>query len=126
MTLKSLRKCVAIPIASGLALMYSHVYAAGVPQQIQRHIPQVIDYLNENGFRNVGVLRFRVKKPGQQTSSSVGSLNSLLADRLEIGLILANPFQEHRQLNILKEASAQAAAIDGATHLTAEGRAVFF
>lgn len=101
-------------------------YSATIEQQIQRHIPQVIDYLNDHNIRNVGVLRFRVKKPGQKTSDSVGPLNSLLADRLEVGLILANPFQEERQLNIFKEASLQVAGIPGATHVNAAGRKLFF
>jgi len=100
--------------------------SATIQQQMQRQIPHVVDYLNDHNFKNVGVLKFRVKKPGKKTSGSVGSLNSLLADRLELGLILANPFQKERQLNIFKDAGAQVADIESATHLTEEGRSAFF
>lgn len=97
-----------------------------IQQQLQKRLPQIIDYLNERNLKNVGVLKFRIKKPGEKTSSSVGPINSLLADRLEVGLILANPFDKDKQLNIIREASAQAQKIDAANHVTAEGRAALF
>ncbi len=100
--------------------------AASIQHQLHKHIPKVIGYLNENQLKTVGVLKFRVKKPAEKTSSSAGSLNSQLADRLEVGLILANPFDERRQLNIIKDASAKAAKIDKASHLTVAGRKAFF
>ncbi|MCA9051880.1 MAG: hypothetical protein KDA89_24245 [Planctomycetaceae bacterium] len=95
-------------------------------RELQKHVPQIIQYLNERSLKNVGVLKFRVKKDGDKTSDHVGPLNSLLADRLEVGLILANPFDSARQLNIIRNAGAQAAKIEGAGHLNAEGRARFF
>ena len=102
------------------------VEAAGIHRQLQKHIPQIIQHLNENGHKTVGVLKFRVKKPGQKLSDSVGPLNSLMADRLEVGLILGNPFDESRQLRIIRDASSQAENIANASHVTEEGRAAFF
>ncbi|MDF1744996.1 MAG: hypothetical protein P1V19_14965 [Gimesia sp.] len=107
-------------------LFVEKTQAASIQHQLHKHIPKVIGYLNENQLKTVGVLKFRVKKPGEKTSSSAGSLNSQLADRLEVGLILANPFDERRQLNIIKDASAKAAKIDKASHLTVAGRKAFF
>lgn len=97
-----------------------------ISQQIQQHVPAVLEHLQSRGVKTVGVLKFRVRKPGQKTSDRVGLLNSLLADRLEVGLILANPFAPSRQLNIIKDASEQAEKITGASHLNASGRAAFF
>ena len=102
------------------------IQADTINQGLQKQIPKIVDYLNEHQLKTVGVLKFRVKKPGQKTTSSAGPLNSLLADRLEVGLILANPFDEDRQLNIIKDASAKAAKIDNANHLTEAGRDAFF
>lgn len=108
------------------ALLSEKTQADTIHQGLQKKIPEIIDYLNKHQLKTVGVLKFRVKKPGQKTTSSAGPLNSLLADRLEVGLILANPFDEDRQLNIIKDASAKAATIDNANHLNEAGRKAFF
>lgn len=100
--------------------------AETIAREMRKQIPQIVSYLNERKLKNVGVLKFRVKKPGDSTSDSVGPLNSLLADRLEVALILGNPFDKSQQLNIIKEASSQVAEIEGANHLNAEGRTKFF
>ena len=101
-------------------------HADSIEKQLQSRIPKIIDYLNERNLKTVGVLKFRVKKPGQKTSDGVGSINSLLADRLEVGMILQNPFEDSKKLNIIKGANLQVAKIEGANHLTEEGRAVCF
>lgn len=119
--------CPRIALAlSTFMLALSSVNAESIGKQLQKHSPQIVEYLNEQNVKTVGVLKFRVKKPGEKLSDSVGPLNSLLADRLEVALILANPFDESRQLNIIKDASSQAAKIPGASHLNASGRAAFF
>ena len=100
--------------------------AQSIHRELQAHVPQIIDYLNKQGHKTVGVLKFRVKKDGQKTSDSVGPLNSLIADRLEVGLILSNSFNEERQLQIIKDASAQVAGSELANHLSAAGRTQFF
>ena len=53
-------------------------------------------------------------------------MNSLLADRLELGLILANPFDETNQLKIIEGASDQVAIVKGANHLDETGRGKLF
>ena len=77
--------------------------AEDIGEQLQNHAPKIVEFLNAQNIKTVGVLKFRVKKPGKKTSDRVGPLNSLLADRLEVGLILANPFDEAKQLNIIKD-----------------------
>jgi len=100
--------------------------AQSIHRQLQAHVPQITDYLNKQGHKTVGVLKFRVKKDGQKMSDSVGPLNSLIADRLEVGLILSISFNKAQQLQIIKDASAQVADSELASHLSAAGRANFF
>ncbi|WP_417386394.1 hypothetical protein [Gimesia sp.] len=109
-----------------LAVQAIELQAGTIPEEIQKQIPAVLDYLNQRQLKNVGVLKFRVKKPGEKVSSAVGPLNSLLADRLEVALILGNPFDADQQINIIKDASSQVADIENANHLNATGRAVLF
>ena len=100
--------------------------AESLHAQLQQQIPHIIDYLHEKGHRTVGVLKFRVKKHGEPATDSAGPLNSLMADRLEVGLILANSFQASRQLQIIRDASAQAAQRAGVSHLQNTGRMALF
>ncbi|MCA9005306.1 MAG: hypothetical protein KDA70_08520, partial [Planctomycetaceae bacterium] len=108
------------------AVQTVELQAGTIPEEIQKQIPAVLNYLNQRQLKNVGVLKFRVKKPGEKVSSAVGPLNSLLADRLEVALILGNPFDADQQINIIKDASSQVADIENANHLNAAGRAVLF
>lgn len=110
----------------GMLLITSDAKADTLGRQLQKHAPVVIKYLNDNNIKTVGVLKFRIQKPGEKLSDSVGPINSLLADRLEVGLILANPFDPERQLNIIRDASKQVSKIGGANHLNAAGRAAMF
>lgn len=100
--------------------------AQTITEGMQAAVPDIIEFLNKNKLKTVGVLKFRVKKPGQKTSDSVGPMNSLLADRLELGLVLGNPFDESRQLKIIEGASSHVAKIEGGDHLTDAGRAKIF
>ena len=97
-----------------------------ISEAMKAAIPGIVGYLNDNQLKTVGVLKFRVKKPGQETSDSVGPMNSLLADRLELGLILGNPFDADQQLKIIEGASLHVSMVEGGDHLTAEGRAKIF
>ena len=100
--------------------------AQSIREQLKNQLPSVIEYCNKNGIKTVGVLKFRTKKPNEKLSDSAGPINSLLADRIECGLILANPFDESKQLNVVKHASDQMLGIKGANHLTQEGRQICF
>jgi hypothetical protein len=86
--------------------------------------PRVIGYLKEHGSKNVGVLKFRVKKGDAAASDHVGPLNLNLAGRLEIALVLANDLKE--PLGIIRNADAIAATLPGANHLTKPGRQALF
>ena len=85
-----------------------------------KNAPKIIRYLKDHGYKNVGVLKFRVKKGDEPVSDHVGTLNLNLAARLEIALVLANDIKA--PLGIIHDASAVAAKIPGANHLNEPGR----
>src|SRR3954451_8850124 len=53
-----------------------------------KQAPRVIGYLKGHNYKDVGVLKFRVKLGDEPTSDHVGPLNLNLAGRLEIALVL--------------------------------------
>lgn len=85
--------------------------------------PKVFDYLKENKYENVGVLKFIVKKHGEPTSDNVGPLNLTLAGKLEIALVLAN---KDEKTGILKNASEVAKGLKDAGYGSDKGRARLF
>jgi hypothetical protein len=97
--------------------------AESLAQGLQEQAPQVMKYLREQGYRNVGVLKFRVKK-GNTVSDRVGTLNTTLATRLETALLLAE--DPRLPVGLIRDASGVAAGIPGADHRTAEGRLKLF
>ena len=119
-------RLVILPLVVAFNICVMPLRAETITEGMQERIPQIIAYLNERNLKNVGVLKFRARKAGQKLSDSVGPINSLVADRLELGLILGNPFDEDQQLKIIEDASAQADQIDGANHLDETGRAKLF
>src|SRR5437016_2892223 len=72
------------------------VKPGSLEQELLRAAPRVIKYLQEQGFSNVGVLKFRVQKDGN-TSDNVGTLNLAAARRLEVALALHNDDDEQAQ-----------------------------
>jgi hypothetical protein len=90
-----------------------------------RAAPDIIKYCREHGYKNVGVLKFLAHKQGQAAfSDNVGTLNRLIAKRLELAMIVANSPRD--PLGIIENASDVAANTPGANHLTKTGRAKLF
>lgn len=100
--------------------------SASLDRALQEQAPEILKQLREKGYKNVGVLKFRIKKGTDPVSDKVGTLNMFLADRLEVALILVNSNDPAKQIGIIKKASAKAAKIPGASHVTADGRAKLF
>ena len=98
--------------------------ADGIEKQLLEQAPKILTELKTRGYKNVGVLKFRVKKGNEQATDRVGPLNVRLAEKLELALILANKINE--PIGIVRNASQTAATIPGATHLSAEGRDKLF
>jgi hypothetical protein len=98
--------------------------AETLDRTLLKQAPRVIAYLKEHGTKNVGVLKFRVKKGDEAASDRVGPLNLNLAGRLEIALVLATDLKQ--PLGIIRNADAVAATLPGANHLTKPGRQALF
>jgi hypothetical protein len=69
--------------------------------------PAVLKYLRDNGYRTVGVLKFRVKRGNEPETFYVGPLNDNMAARLENALIYKS--DETDTLEFLQNPSAEAA-----------------
>ena len=93
-------------------------------RELLKNAPKIIRYLKDHGYKNVGALKFRVKKGDEPIGDHVGPLNLNLADRLEIALILADDVRN--PIGVIHGASAVAATLPGANHLTRPGRQALF
>jgi len=100
--------------------------AAALDAQLLEQAPKILEYLRDKGYKNVGVLKFRIKKGKDPVSDNVGTLNMFLANRLEVALVLTNSNDPQKQIGIARNASEVAAKIPGASHATAEGREKLF
>ena len=61
------------------------VRADSLDRELLKQAPRVIRYLQDHGYKNVGVLKFRVKKGDELVSDRVGSLNLTRHSRNQTG-----------------------------------------
>jgi hypothetical protein len=95
-------------------------------RQLKDSAPQILTRLRERGIARIGVLKFRVQKPGGRVSDNVGTLNMFLAERLEAALALEDPVAEAGNIELVRKASQTAQQIPGASHLSEAGRQKLF
>jgi len=88
------------------ALTVAPVRADNLDAALLQHAPEVISYLREHHFQNVGILKFRVKKGNQPVNFKVGPLNDNMVERLENALIAVNPTQQ--PIGIIHDANSVA------------------
>ena len=117
-------------VASALVLAFAlaapaPARTAGLERELLNQAPDILKYLREHHYHHVGVLKFRVQKDGQVTDNA-GPLNLDVASWLENALWIKCDMELDHDLTLLHDASATAAKIPGANHLTAEGRAHLF
>lgn len=84
----------------------------------------LVKFSQARGYKTVGVLKFLGTKDGRNFSDNLGTVNTLLARRLELALLLAN--DPRNPVGIIDDASAVAAKTPGGNHLTPEGRKALF
>jgi hypothetical protein len=89
-----------------------------------KRAPGLIKAFKEKHYKNVGVLKFLVSREGEAFRDNVGTINLLMARQLETSLLLANDVRE--PLGIIQNASEVARTIEGAGHLSKEGREKLF
>jgi hypothetical protein len=84
----------------------------------------LVKHCQQQNCRTVGVLKFLGAKDGGNLSDNLGTVNTLLARRLEVALVLAN--DPRNPVGIIDDASAVAARTRGANHVTSAGRRALF
>jgi hypothetical protein len=129
-----------VSLTAGLALVLAvavcPALAAETPGSLAKVLQQqtsdeLLPYLRQQGYKNVGVLKFLVQKGDGAPSDRVGTLNLTLAHRLQTALLLGQDLKKleadgKEPLGIIQNASAVAATIDGASHLDAKGLSKLF
>lgn len=98
--------------------------ADGLEKELLVQGPKLLRDFKSAGYKNIGVLKFRVKLGDKPSTDRAGSLNNRLSEKLEMALILANKITD--PVGIIHNANATAATIKGASHLTSEGRKLLF
>jgi hypothetical protein len=93
-------------------------------QAFVRQGKALIQHCKAKGYKNVGVLKFQVNTDGKSWSDNVGTMNMLLANRLEVALVMGN--EARAPVGVIRNASAVAARTKGANHLSEEGRQALF
>jgi hypothetical protein len=112
--------CLALLLAGG-----NPVLADNIDNTLRIKAREIMRQLEERGYKNVGILKFQVKKGEQPLTLTAGKLNGLMATRLENALVTAD--NEDALIGLTRGASAVAAAKDDkATYLTPEGRQNLF
>lgn len=116
----------ALPLVLGLLALPAQAADGDKSVRIDRALlkqaPAIIKYLQGKGYKNVGVLKFQVKKGDGPATDSAGPINLAVANQLELALLVANDNDVQKQLGIIARASGVAARVKGGSHLTAEGR----
>ncbi len=95
-------------------------------RQLLAHAPEMLKQLRDRNCTRIGVLKFRVERPGSKVSDQAGTLNMFVAERLEAALALANPHSTPDRIDLVRNASQAANAIPGASHLSPAGRKKLF
>jgi hypothetical protein len=91
---------------------------------LYRESPKVMQYLRDHGYRNVGILKFRVQKGTHQPSFRVGPLNTNLPTRLENALVLRD--KDDNPIGIIHDADKVAQDLRIASYTTDPGMARLF
>jgi hypothetical protein len=84
----------------------------------------ILSTLKARGFKNVGTVKFLVKRGDGPLQDDVGDLNQTLANKLEVALILAN--DDDRFGIIEKVSETVRGKLPPANHLSEDGRKAFF
>src|SRR5215208_5809592 len=107
-----------------LAGIAAPAHAADLEGALLDRAKALIKHSQAKGYRTVGVMKFLGAKDGGDFSDNLGTVNTLLARRLEVALVLAN--DPRNPVGVIDDASAVAARTRGANHRTPEGRKALF
>lgn len=108
-------------VASGLTAIAGPVR---LPEGMAEAAEKAVAFISAEGYRTVGVLKFRVRKQGADVGGTVGTINRDLAAQLETALVIKR--RQPATFVLLADASDTAAATPGAGDATAEARERLF
>lgn len=111
--------CLFVLVMLVTSLRHHELQAANLAQTLHAAAHDIVAQCQSNNWQSVGILKFTLEKGGK-LSDNLGPMNTLLARRLEVAMVLANP--PHAPLNLIEDASITAAAIDSGNHLSSTGR----
>jgi hypothetical protein len=126
MRLAHVRLVVAVVLCGGFQVAAARGAEETEPLEkgLLRQARAVLKQAGDKGYKNVGVLKFLAARSGQEPSDNLGTINTLLAQRLELALLLEDDAKQ--PVGIIRNASVVAAKTKGASHLTADGRRKLF
>jgi len=101
-----LRPLAAVAMALGLCAGVAR--ADHLDDKLNANAPRIVEALQKQGVKNVGVLRFRVKDGDRPETFSAGPLNGNLAVRLENILVLHAGTEDKDALGIIHNAAQEA------------------
>jgi hypothetical protein len=113
-----------LAIAIVLLAAIPQLHAQSLESSLVKEARKIVAHAREQGYQNVGVLKFQATKDGKTLSDKVGALNLFLARQLEAALIMTN--DPRSPIGVVRNASAVAARTPGANHLSREGRMKLF
>jgi hypothetical protein len=99
-------------------------HAADLETALLDRAKALVKHCKDRDARTVGVLKFLAAKDGSEFTDNLGTINTLLARRLELALIFAN--DPRNPVGVIDDASPVAAKTPGANHRTPEGRKALF
>lgn len=106
-----------------IAASQSAFAAVRLPEGMAKAAEQAVAFINGEGYGNVGVLKFRVRKQGAE-GDTVGTINRDLATQMETALVIKR--KKQATFMLLMDASDTVAATPGAGDATAEAREKLF
>ena len=106
-----------------VAILPNIGHAADLSTTLHQAARDAVAFCKKSDIKSVGTLKFLITE-GDKFSDNVGTINSLLARRFDVALVLANDPRE--PITLVEDASATASKIQGASHLSKEGREKLF
>jgi hypothetical protein len=82
--------------------------AANLDAALLKAAPDILSYLKDKDYNNVGVLPFLVQKGTRQASFLSSPLSAALPARLENALIMCQESNEHKAVGIIRDAAGAA------------------
>jgi len=113
------RIAIAFVILAGFA---APARAADLESALLDRAKGLIKHCQANKYQTVGVLKFLAAKEGSPFTDNLGTINALVARRLEVALVLVN--DPRNPIGIIDDASAVAARTPGASHGNPKGREI--